>query len=112
MGILFDNSLTAFVIVTLLIGGGAAWMTGRALAQSWKPIWQLLFYTALLALPLRFLHWSLGGGTLLSAHYLVTDGLIVIAIGMLSYRLSQTTQMVTQYPWLYKRTSLLGWGAK
>ena len=51
MGLVYDNSLTAFLIVTLLLGGGAAWLTGRALAQAWRPIGQLICYAALLALP-------------------------------------------------------------
>ena len=34
MGLIYDNSLTAFLIVTLLLGGGAAWLTGRAGAGS------------------------------------------------------------------------------
>lgn len=112
MGLLYDNSLHAFVLVTLVIGGGAAWMTGRALARSWRPVWQIVACAAALALPVRFLHWSLGGGTLLSAHYLVMDAILLILIGLLSYRLSQTTQMVTQYPWLYERKSPLSWSEK
>jgi Domain of unknown function (DUF6867) len=112
MGVVYDNSLTAFVILTLLIGGGAAWMTGRALAQAWRSVWQLVFYAAMLSFPLRFLHWSLAKGTLLSAQFLLTDAAILIGIGLLSYRLSQTTQMVTQYPWLYRRQSPLSWTTK
>jgi hypothetical protein len=112
MGILYDNSFAAFAITTLLLGGGASWMTGRALAQSWRPVWQLICYTGLLALPARFLHWSLANGTLLSGQYLLTDGILLIAIGLLSYRLSQTTQMVTQYPWLYQSRTPLSWGPK
>lgn len=112
MGLVYDNSLTAFLIVTLLLGGGAAWLTGRALAQSWRPIGQLIGYAALLALPARFLHFSLANGTLLSVHYLATDAILLILIGLLSYRLAQTTQMVTQYPWLYERKTPLTWGAK
>ena len=112
MGILYDNSATAFVIITLALAGGASWMSGRALAQTWQPAWISVAYAALLALPARFLHWSLANGTLLSVHYLVTDALILIAVGLLSYRLAQTTQMVTQYPWLYERTSAFTWTSK
>ncbi len=110
MGLLYDNSLTAFLVVTVLLAGGASWLAGRALAQAWRPVGQLIFYAALLALPARFLHFSLANGTLLSLHYLLTDAILLILIGLLSYRLAQTTQMVTQYPWLYERKSPLSWG--
>lgn len=112
MGLLYDNSLTAFVVITLVLAGGAAWMSGRALAQTWQPIWIAVFYSALLSLPARFLHWSLADGTLLSVHYLLTDMILLILIGLLSYRVSQTTSMVTQYPWLYERKSPISWATK
>ena len=112
MGTLYDNSLTAFIIITLVLAGGASWMSGRALAQTWQPSWLAVAYAILLALPARFLHWSLANGTLLSAHYLLTDAILLILIGLLSYRISETTSMVTQYPWLYERTSLLSWAPK
>ena len=81
MGTLYDNSLTAFIIITLVLAGGASWMSGRALAQTWQPSWLAVAYAILLALPARFLHWSLANGTLLSAHYLLTDAILLILIG-------------------------------
>ena len=38
-----------FVLLTLLIGGGAAWQTGQAVAQGWGAMWPVAAYTALLA---------------------------------------------------------------
>lgn len=112
MGILYDNSLTAFIVITLALAGGASWMSGRALARTWQPTSLAVAYAVLLALPARFLHWALANGTLLSVHYLLTDAILLILIGLLSYRISQTTSMVTQYPWLYERTSLLSWAPR
>ena len=112
MGILYDNSLAAFVIITLLLAGGASWMSGRALAQTWQPVWLAAAYALLLALPARFLHWALADGSLLSAHYFLTDAILLILIGFLSYRIFQTSSMVNQYPWLYERTSLISWGTR
>ena len=109
MGVLYDNSLAAFIIVTLLLAGGAAWLTGRALARAWAPIPVLIFYMLLLGLPTRFFHWSLAEGTLLSLQFYITDVLILLTIALLSYRLARTSQMVTQYPWLYRRTGPLSW---
>jgi len=109
MGIVYDNSLTAFIVVTVLLAGAAAWMTGRALARAWSSFWYVLWYMWLLALPVRFFHWSLADGTLLSLQLYITDATILTGISLLSYRIALTTQMVTQYPWLYQRRTLLSW---
>jgi len=112
MGIFYDNTLTAFVIVTLVLGGGAAWLTGRAVALSWQPALRVVLYMLLLALPVRFLHWSLADGTLLALQYYIVDAVVLIGISLLSHRLYQTSNMVNQYPWLYERKTLLSWGRK
>ena len=109
MGILYDNSLAAFIIVTLALGGGAAWMTGRAISRAWQPLWIALAYMLPLAAAVRFLHFALYEGTLLSAHLYLVDLAILAALCALSYRLSLTNQMVTQYPWLYERAGPLSW---
>ncbi len=109
MGLLYDNSLAAFIIITVVLAGGAAWLTGRALARSWSSIGVLIFYMLLLALPARFFHWSLANGTLLSPQFYITDAVILIAIALLSFRVARTSQMVTQYSWLYRKTSPLSW---
>ena len=37
-GILYEEpSFLSFFIVTCLLGGWAAWMTGKACAQTWRP---------------------------------------------------------------------------
>ena len=71
-GILYEeaSSLT-FVFVTLLLGGLGAWMTGRACAKTWRPRTILALYVAILAVGIRFIHFSIFGGTLLSPHYYV-----------------------------------------
>ena len=112
MGVLWDNSLAAFLILTLLLGGGAAWMTGRALARGWRPLWKVVLGMLLLALAVRFFHWGLADGTLLSLHYYAVDAASLVAIACLSYRLTRAHQMVTQYPWAYRRTSPLTWSER
>ena len=48
MGIIYEeNSLLVFIFVTLILGGGAAWISGRSTAQMWRP-WTVLFFSALL----------------------------------------------------------------
>jgi hypothetical protein len=48
----------------------------------------------------------------LSLHYCMTDTLVLIAGASLGYRLTRVSQMVSQYPWLYERSSPFSWRAK
>jgi len=109
MGVLWEQSFAGFLIITCALGGGAAWMTGRSLAFTWRPYWHVVVYMALLGLAVRFFQWALAGETLLSVHYYVTDTLVLVLSASLGYRLQRTTQMVTQYHWLYRRTGPLSW---
>src|SRR5262245_112839 len=120
MGLIVEKSYAAFFIVTVLLGGGAAFMAGRSLARSWKSFGRLIVYMLLLGLAVRFLHWGLFrdatlpswrqlGGTLLSPHYYAVDTVVLIIAASLGYRLQRARQMTTQYAWLYKRTGPLSW---
>ncbi|MEO1329344.1 MAG: DUF6867 family protein [Pseudomonadota bacterium] len=99
----------AFLLITLALGGGAAWMTGRAVAGAWEHPAILVGYTALLACAARFLHFALAGGSLLTGWYWSVDFLILLAIAGLSFRVRRAQQMTTQYFWLYERTSPISW---
>ena len=65
MSWLSDDGLRVFLVLTVIIGGGAAFLAGRGLARSWKPFWRIFFYMALLAAAIRFFHYALFDGTLL-----------------------------------------------
>ncbi|PHQ71880.1 MAG: hypothetical protein COB93_02070 [Sneathiella sp.] len=112
MGILWENSFLTFLFVSVIIGGGAAFVSGRSLASKWRPISQPIFYMLLLGLVVRFFHFALFDGTLLSLHYYVVDAAILIAIALLGYRLTRVSQMVTQYRWLYVRSGPFAWREK
>ncbi len=112
MGILWENSFATFLMLTVVIGGSAAYMTGRSLAAHWRPIIQPILYTLLLAAVVRFFHFALFGGTLLSIHYYVVDAAVLIAAALLGYRVTRVRQMVTQYSWLYERAGLFWWREK
>ena len=112
MGVIWENSLAAFLIVTLFVGGGAAFMTGRAIAKNWKPLWLLVIYTLLLTCADRFLHFALYEGTLLTLHFFLVDFLVLMALSALGFRLTRTRQMVTQYRWLYEQVTPLSWRKK
>ena len=120
MGLIAEKSFAAFLLVTVVLGGGAAFLAGRALARSWKPFARVAVYMLLLALGVRFLHWGLFmdatyeswrdmQGTLLSLHYYLVDALVLIAFAGLGYRLERARQMTTQYGWIYERTGPLTW---
>jgi hypothetical protein len=106
---LSDDRLRVFLVLTVIIGGGAAFLAGQGLARSWKPFWRIFFYMALLAAAVRFVHYALFDGKLLSHYYYLVAYAVLVAAASLGYRSMRTRQMVTQYRWLYERTSPLTW---
>jgi hypothetical protein len=109
-GILYEeSSFWLFGLVTVLMGGWAAWMTGRAMAITWQPYGLLVAYLLLLAGAVRFIHYALFEGTLLSVHYYLVDAAVILAIGSIGFRFTRARQMATQYRWLYERTGPLTW---
>ena len=85
-GILYEEAnIWQFIFITVLLGGGAAWLTGKATAKTWRPF---------------------------SAQYYIVDTIILMIIGAVAYQYTHTNQMVTQYHWLYDRSSPLGWKEK
>jgi len=109
-GILYEEpSFFLFALVTVVMGGWAAWMTGRAMAMTWRPYWQLIAYLLLLAAFVRFIHYALFEGTLLSLQYYLVDAVVILAIGSLGFRYRRARQMTTQYKWLYERTGPFSW---
>ena len=109
MNWLSDDGLRVFLVLTVILGGGAAFLAGRGLARSWKPFWRVFFYMALLAAAIRFFHYALFEGSLLSPYYYLDTYAVLLAASSLGFRTMRTTQMVTQYRWLYQRTSPLTW---
>ena len=105
-----DLLITLFV--TAIIVGFAAFMTGQALANTWRPAWQMLPYGLMLGFADRFLVWGLFGGDGLSVSGYVIDTAYLIAVGFAAYRLTRARRMVTQYPWLYERAGPFGWRDK
>jgi hypothetical protein len=106
---LSDDSPWVFLVLTCVLGGGAAFLAGRGLAGSWKPFWRIFFYMVLLAAAVRFFHYALFDGTLTSLYYYLVTYAILVVAALLGFRAMRTTQMVMQYRWLYERTSPLTW---
>jgi hypothetical protein len=97
------------VLVTGIIGGGAAWLTGHAIAETWRPYWHVICYLLLLGAAVRFVHFALFEADLLSLASYIVDTLYFVLVGSLAFRVSRTAQMVRQYPWAYERTGPLSW---
>jgi hypothetical protein len=106
---LLGTSFGVFLGITALLTGFAAFMTGQAIANTWRPYWQVLVYCALLGGVARFLIYGLFNGALGSwSGYLIGTALLML-IGTFAFRLTRARKMVVQYPWLYKRTGLFTW---
>ena len=104
-GILYESDrLGSFLFVTVLLGGGAAWLAGRAIAQTWRPWWSIVAYMLMLGLVVRFFHYALFAGTLLSPYYYVVDTIILILMATLGFRGMRDAQMARQYGFLNTST--------
>jgi len=104
-----EDSFWVFVLVTIILGGGAAWLSGRAVARTWRPAWQVFAYILILGCAVRFIHYSLFGGTLLSGHYYTVDTAVLMAFGFLGFRAARVAQMVTHYRWINEPAGPLRW---
>lgn len=98
-----------FVLVTVVLGGSAAWMTGSGLARGWRPFWQCALALLLIAAVTRFLHYALFEQALLSLPDYLVDASVTLVIGAFAYRFTRAGQMTRQYAWLYERTGPLSW---
>jgi hypothetical protein len=109
---IFGTTLPVLIGLTIIIFGGAAWMTGQALGATWRPLWHLVPYSLLLALGDRFFDWALFQGGLLSPGGYLLAMVIIFAFGAASYRVTRARRMVMQYPWLYERAGPFSWRSR
>ena len=107
--LLDENALWIFVLVSIVLGGGAAALAGRAIAKTWRPPWQVVVYGFILGIGVRFIHFSVFNGTLLSLHYYLVDSAVCVAFGLLGFRAARAAQMATQYGWLIAPAGFLRW---
>jgi hypothetical protein len=103
-----ENALQAF-FVTCLIGGFAAWATGRAMADTWRSFAHAGFYLLLLGAAIRFVHFALFQGELFSLPAYLADTAFLLTVGGFAWRLTRARRMVRQYRWLYERAGPLSW---
>ena len=91
------NGLWIFLALTVVLGGGAAFISGKSIAETWRPFWQVPLYIVLLALFVRFLHFALFEEPLVSLRNLLVDYSVLLSLAILGYRASRSNQMASQY---------------
>jgi hypothetical protein len=100
---LFDDGgkgLFVFLGISVILGGLAAFSTGRALARNWRPLWLALAYCLPLAAAMRFLHYALFEERLLSAQGYALDFLVAAGFAWLGFKLTRGSQMKKHYHWI------------
>jgi hypothetical protein len=107
-----EGSFGVFLLVTIILGGGAAVLAGRAIAVTWRPAWQVIAYSFVLAGAVRFIHFSLFGGSFLSFHYYLVDALFCAGFAYFGFRAARKSQMVRQYRWLNEPDGPMRWRRK
>jgi hypothetical protein len=112
-GILYEEpSIWLFLLVTVIVGGWAAWRAGKAVAGAWKPAWTLVPYMMILGLAVRFIHFALFEGTLLTVQYYIVDVAVITACALLGWRHERAGAMARQYAFAFERTGSFGWRRK
>ncbi len=112
-GILYEeHSAWLFILVTVVMGGLAAWQMGRSIAQTWRPFAALFAYAAMLTCGVRFIHFAMFEGTLVSPRYFVVDFIVVFAAAALGWRRRRAEQMASQYSFAFASAGPFGWRRK
>lgn len=101
--LIWEVTFWEFLLVTVVFAGGAAWLTGRAIANSWQGLTQIIIYMVLLTGATRFIHFSLFSGTLLSLHYYIVDLIVLLAAAAAGFMGTRRQQMERQYVFLESR---------
>lgn len=104
-----NESVFQIIFVTVVIGCGCAWMTGRAIARTWRSAWTAVASMFGLGLAVRFFHFALFGETLIEpVTYAFETGCLIVT-ALLAWRFTRARQMIRQYYWLYEPAGPLGW---
>jgi hypothetical protein len=120
------TSLSVFIGVTIVIGGGAAFMMGQAIAQSWHPWYHNILYGFMLALASQFLSYALFDGAFVVAALVSSEAppfgtalagylmnvAVLVLVALFAFRITRVRMMTSQYPWLYERAGLFGWQSR
>ena len=82
------------------------------IAPGWRPWWHVAGYMLILGVSVRFMHFALFEGTLLSPQFYAVDTIVCLIFGFLGFRTTRVAQMTTQYGWINRRAGALGWARR
>ena len=104
-----ERWLLTLPLLTVAMGGAAAYLSGKAMAQTWRPFWHVPLYMLGLAVVVRFCHFALFEEPFLSLPSYIVDFACAFAAAALGYRMVRAQQMRMQYGWLFRSSGPLGW---
>ena len=99
-----EQNTWIFIILTCMLGGGAAFAAGRSLALSWRPYRLLFIYMLIFTCGIRFLHVALFESALTSLQYYISHGLVIQLCAFPGYRMTMARQMAEKYRFAFVRT--------
>jgi hypothetical protein len=94
------RTLLVFLGLSAVLGGAAAFATGRALAKHWRTLWYARFGLVPLGAGVRFFLFALFDEPLISLHGFAADYAVVLGLALLGFKLARRIQMKRQYGWL------------
>ncbi len=95
----YDANPWVFLLCTIILGGATAYVTGKAIAETWRPFWQVIAYLMCLGVVVRFIQFALFQERLLSMRNYLVDIAALIVFGVVGYAVARRHQMATQYSW-------------
>ncbi|MBX3502908.1 MAG: hypothetical protein KF889_25975 [Alphaproteobacteria bacterium] len=106
------NTPWSWLLTLVLLALPATLITGRSVAITWQPGWQVVLYSAMLAATHRFADYALSNGELWAPIGFALAWAILAIAGLAMHRATRAAMMVAQYPWLHQRDGLFGWRDK
>ncbi len=94
------HGLWIFLLVTVALGGAAAFVTGRSLAETWRPTWQIPAYMLILACAVRFVQMAVFEAKLLAVNNYIIDFVVLLSLCVAGFFTARQRQMREQYGWL------------
>lgn len=91
------SGIWVFLLVSVILGGSTAFVSGKAIAETWRPFWHGIVYVLIIGLAVRFIHFALFEEVLVSAKNYLTDCAILMLAATAGYTLTRRRQMREQY---------------
>lgn len=91
------NGFWIFLLVTIAMGASTAYVSGKAIAETWRPFWHALFYALLIGCAVRFIHFALFEERLLSLGNYIIDCIVLFVATAAGYSVTRRRQLIEQY---------------